>query len=58
VTANPTGSDAQYTYTFVNWTNNCGDTLTDNCAITANFARTTNEYLITFKNRNGAVLKT
>ena len=58
ITANPTPSDDQYTYTFLNWINSCGNELTDNCTITWNFTRTTNEYTITWKDWNGAILKT
>ena len=58
VTANPTPSDDQYTYTFLNWTNSCGNELTGNCTITANFNRTVNEYLITFLDGNGDTIQT
>ena len=43
VTATPTTNDAQYTYTFSGWTNNCGAELTWNCTIIANFERSTKE---------------
>ena len=58
ITATPTSADAQYTYIFNGWTNTCGNSLTWNCTITANFERTVNKYLITFKNYNGAILQT
>jgi hypothetical protein len=48
VTARPTSGDAQYTYTFTGWTNTCWDTLTWDCTITANFAITVNEYIVSF----------
>ena len=57
MTATPTSAATQYTYTFSGWVNNCGTTLTNNCTITAQFKRTTNKYLITFKNWDGTVLQ-
>ncbi|MBQ6727769.1 MAG: InlB B-repeat-containing protein, partial [Clostridia bacterium] len=47
IVATPTVSDAQYTYSFVNWT--AADTVDDNITITANFTRTVNNYDVTFK---------
>ncbi len=38
----------EYTYTFSGWTNNCGNTLSWNCTVIANFDRTKNSYDITF----------
>ena len=58
ITATPTTDTAEWDYEFVNWTNNCWNTLTDNCTITANFTRTKKLYLITFKNRDGTTLQT
>jgi len=58
VTATPTEDTSEWNYEFVNWTNNCNDTLTDNCTITANFTRTKKSYLITFKNWDGEILQT
>ena len=48
VVATPTASTPEYTYSLSGWTNTCGDTLTWNCTITANFSRTANKYTITF----------
>ena len=48
VTAIVTGSDVQYTYSFVEWNNTCGNTLTDDCSIVAIFDRTINKYNVTF----------
>jgi len=39
VTATPTADTQQYDYSFVNWTSNCGDTVSANCSIVANFSR-------------------
>ena len=58
VTATPTSDTSEWDYEFVNWTNNCNDTLTDNCTITANFTRMKKSYLITFKNWDGEILQT
>ena len=63
VTATPTASDAQYTYTFTGWTfNNCGSEwshqIRSGCTITANFGRTVNTYTITWKNDDNSVIKT
>ena len=60
VTATPTPSDAQYTYTFSGWTNTCGSNgtkLTWDCTVQAQFERITNEYSIVFKNWDWAVLQ-
>ncbi len=48
VVATPTASTPEYTYSLSGWTNNCGNTLSGNCIITANFSRTANKYTITF----------
>ena len=53
ITATPTGSGAQYTYSFVNWTfSGCGlswsEEVKTNCTITANFDRELNDYTISF----------
>ena len=52
VYAAPTESDAQYTYEFSWWNNECGDVVTHDCTITAEFTRTLNSYNVTF-NSNG-----
>ena len=44
----PTESNAQYTYTFSWWNNECGDTVTHDCEIIAEFTRTLNSYDVTF----------
>ena len=56
VTATPNSWDAQYTYEFSGWNNTCGNEVTDNCSITAEFRRSVNKYLITWKNWDGTVL--
>ena len=56
VTVTPKSWDAQYTYEFSWWNNTCGDEVTDDCSITAEFKRSVNKYLITWKNWDGAVL--
>ena len=38
VTATPKSPSGGYIYRFDDWTNNCGETLTSNCTITANFS--------------------
>ena len=63
ITATPTASGAQYTYTFSGWTfNNCGsewlEEIRPNCEITANFDRTVNVYTVTWKNYDNSVIKT
>ena len=60
VTATPTARTDEYTYTFSGWVNTCGNNwtkLTWDCTITAQFSRSTNEYLITFENRDWDILK-
>jgi hypothetical protein len=57
VTATPLADTDEFDYEFVNWTNTCNATLTNNCTITANFSRTRNEYLIEFVDWNNEVLK-
>ena len=52
VTATPTVATPEYTYIFTGWTNNCGNELTGDCTITANFSRTAKEYTITFVDWN------
>jgi len=56
-TANPILANAQYTYTFENWSglpeNNI---IVGNTTITGNFIRTINQYTITFKNEDGTEL--
>ena len=47
VTATPTSSNAQYTYTFDNWSN-VPSTISSDATITANFTRTLNKYDVTF----------
>ena len=47
VTATPSERTAQYTYIFSGWVNNCGDKLTWDCTITAQFDRTVNQYTVT-----------
>ena len=58
VVASPKESTAQYTYTFSGWNNTCGDEITGNCTITAEFTRTVNEYLITFVDGDGKIIQT
>lgn len=60
ITATPTSSDTQYTYTFSGWINTCGNNGTKliwDCTITAEFDRIKNKYLILFKNRDGSILR-
>ena len=55
VTATPTARTDEFTYTFSGWENTCGNNwtkLTWDCTITAQFERTTNEYVITFYDRD------
>jgi hypothetical protein len=47
VTASPSSRTAQYTYTFSGWVNTCGNKLTWDCTITAQFDRTVNQYTVT-----------
>ena len=47
-TATAASQTAQYSYAFSSWTNGCGNTVTGNCTITANFSRTTRSYTVTF----------
>ena len=49
IVATPAESTSEYTYSFSAWVNTCGDALTQDCTITANFSRTAKEYTITFK---------
>ena len=56
VTATPTQATDQYTYEFSWWNNSCWNTLESDCSITAEFKRSVNKYLITWKNWDGAVL--
>ena len=63
VTATPTGADAEWTYSFVNWTLEddsvvTNGTVTGDITITANFTRTKNTYTVTWKNYDGTVLET
>ena len=63
VTATPTTSDAQYTYTFEGWTfSNCGtegsEEVRPSCTVTANFKQEVNKYTVTWKNEDGTVLET
>ena len=48
VTATATWADVQYTYAFSGWNNTCGNTITWDCTITAEFTRTVNEYNIIY----------
>ena len=48
VTATPTSSDAQYTYSFTGWT--AVDTVTEDTVVVANFSCVINSYTITWKN--------
>jgi hypothetical protein len=41
-------STPQYTYLFSGWNNTCGDELSSDCSIVAEFTRNTNSYTITF----------
>ena len=47
VSATPTASTAEYTYTFDSWTNGTA-TVTGNLTVTANFSRTANNYTLTW----------
>ena len=48
VTATPNTWDAQYSYEFNRWENECDETITHMCTITAVFDRFINQYTITF----------
>lgn len=50
-TATPNEATAQYTYSFVNWTG-APATVTGDVTITANFARTVNQYTVTIVSNN------
>ena len=50
VTAIASTWTAQYTYTFSGWNNTCGNRLTWDCTIQAEFTRTVNQYSIQFVN--------
>lgn len=50
VTATPTESDAQYTYTFVGWTYD--SIVSQNLVVTANFERTVNTYTVSLVSDN------
>ena len=53
ITAIPSAKTVQYSYSFNSWTNNCGSTITGNCAIDANFTRTLNGVMLTFDANGG-----
>ena len=57
VTATATPSNAQYTYSFVNWVNGSAEVQGD-LTVTAIFSRVTNTYTVTWVNDNGVVLET
>ena len=57
ITATPSASTNQYTYSFSWWNNTCWNTLTTNCTITAQFNRDLNTYTIDFVNRDWTVLQ-
>ena len=44
----PIDGNTQYTYAFSWWNNECGDTVTHDCTIVAEFTRTLNSYDVTF----------
>ena len=48
----PTEPTLEYHYTFDGWTNNCGDELTGNCTITANFSRRKRSYTVQIASNN------
>ena len=56
VTASETAADAQYTYSFVDWTNGTAIVEGD-LTVTANFDRTTNTYTVTWVNEDGTELE-
>ena len=58
VIATPTISTNQYSYSFKDWEIDCGNVVTGNCTITGNFARTINQYMVTFANYDWTVLQT
>ena len=53
ITASPTSSSAQYTYSFSSWTNASG-TVTGATTITANFSQSVNNYTVRFSSGNSA----
>ena len=57
ITATPSISTAQYSYSFASWST--GDTtVTGDITITATFSRETNTYTVTWKNWDGSTLET
>lgn len=53
ITASPTSSSAQYTYSFSSWTDANG-TVTGATTITANFSQSVNNYTVSFSSGNSA----
>ena len=56
VTATPIDWRPEYTYIFTGWTNNCGNELTGDCEIIANFDRAKIEYTATFNSNWGSAV--
>lgn len=44
--------DGKYRYNFIDWTNTCGTTLTDDCELIANFEEEQYMCDVTWKNGN------
>ena len=57
-TATETPDTDQYDFSFVDWTNNCGATVTTWCTITANFKSEVKKYEITWLNDDGILIDT
>lgn len=53
ISASPTSSSVQYTYSFSSWTNASG-TVTGATTITANFSQSVNNYTVRFSSGNSA----
>ena len=55
-TATESADTDQYDFSFVDWTNNCGATVTTWCTITANFKSEVKKYTITFVDEDGTTI--